>query len=66
MKLPPPPDEPAFTIRAQDLLAPQTLAAYAELARKAGLDAHAQAVEARAVQFLTWQAQNPSRVKRPD
>lgn len=59
-------DEPVFVIRAGDLLAPQALAAYAELARKAGLDEHARGVEARAVQFLRWQSENRDLVRRPD
>lgn len=58
--------EPVFVIRAGDLLAPQALAAYAELARKAGLDEHARGVEARAVQFLRWQSENRDLVRRPD
>lgn len=59
-------DEPVFVIRAQDILAPQILAMYAELARKVGLPDHAQEVEARAVQMMQWQARNAKRVKRPD
>lgn len=59
-------DEPIFTIRAQDILAPQALAAYAALARKLDLHDHAQRVEAIAVDFLAWQAAHAKRVKRPD
>lgn len=58
--------EPVFTIRAQDILAPQALAAYAALARKLDLHEHAQRVEAIAVDFLAWQAANHHQVKRPD
>lgn len=59
-------DEPTFTIRAQDILAPQALAAYAALARKLDLHDHAQRVEAIAVDFLAWQAAHHHQVKRPD
>lgn len=58
--------EPVFVIRAQDILSPQALAAYAALARKLGLDAHAQYAEARAVQMLAWQASHSKLVKPPD
>lgn len=60
------PDEPVFVIRAQDILAPQAIALYAELARKVGLDELAQGVEARAVQVMQWQARNAKLVKSPD
>lgn len=60
------PDEPVFVIRAQDILAPQALAAYAALARKLGLSQHAQEVEARAVQMLAWQSAHAGLVKAPD
>lgn len=59
-------EEPVFTIRAQDILAPQALAAYAALARKLDLHDHAQRVEAIAVDFLAWQAAHHHQVKRPD
>lgn len=60
------PDEPVFVLRAQDILSPQALAMYAELARKVGLPEHAQQVEARAVQFMQWQARHAKLVKSPD
>lgn len=59
-------DEPRFVIRGQDLLAPQAIAAYARLARIAGLDDFAREVEARAVEILQWQATHARLVKRPD
>lgn len=59
-------DEPVFIIRAQDILAPQAVAAYAALARKLGLEHFAQDVEAHAVELMQWQAANASRVKVPD
>lgn len=59
-------EEPVFVIRAQDILSPQALALYADLARKVGLPEHAQEVEARAVQFMQWQARHAKLVKSPD
>lgn len=59
-------EEPVFVIRAQDILSPQALALYADLARKVGLPEHAQEVEARAVQFMQWQARHAKLVKAPD
>jgi hypothetical protein len=66
-------DEPRFTIRAQDALAPlavEAWAAFAELAGKAtGVDhLAAQADEAREIAraMRDWQATNPERVKWPD
>jgi hypothetical protein len=61
-----PDEEPVFTIRAQDILAPQAIAHYAALVRKLGLDDFAHEVEARAVEILEWQAKHPTLVKVPD
>lgn len=59
-------DEPVFVIRGGDVLAVAALAAYARHARLLGLARHAQGVEARAVQFMRWQADNHDRVREPD
>jgi hypothetical protein len=66
-------EEPTFTIRAQDALAPlavEAWAAFAELAAKAtGVGALiGQADEARMIAetMRKWQQHNPDRVKWPD
>jgi hypothetical protein len=58
--------EPRFVLRAQDVLAPQCIAFYAELLRRHGDHEQAIEVETRGIEFLRWQARNRERVKMPD
>lgn len=60
------PDEPWFVVRAQDVIAPQAVAAYAGYLRTIGLDEQADQVEGLGIKFLRWQAENRALVKRPD
>lgn len=66
-------EEPKFTIRAQDALAPlavEAWAAFAEIAARAAGTMHLMemAADAREVarEMREWQAGNPDRVKWPD
>jgi len=49
-----PPEEPVFILRAQDLLAADTLGFYAELLRRSGKEKQGREVMAIAKQFRAW------------
>lgn len=49
-----PPDEPVFVLRAQDLLAAETLGFYAELLRKSGKEKQGREVLAISKAFRDW------------
>lgn len=59
-------DEPVFAIRAQDGLALDIIAAYAEACRAHRLDRQAGQVDLAYAEVANWQAANPLRVKLPD
>jgi hypothetical protein len=60
------PGEPWFAVRAQDVLAPGCLNAYAVALHAQGLVRQAEDVVALAARMRAWQAQNPDLVKVPD
>lgn len=57
---------PEFTIKAKDLLALDTLLAYAELCREHGLDWQAGEVDSAIQEMRDWQRRNWGQMKLPD
>ena len=65
------PDEPTFTLRAQDITAPGTIIEWARMVVQNPKATRAQfdkATEGLAVAFkmLEWQSANPDKIKLPD
>jgi hypothetical protein len=74
------PDEPFFTLRGQDIVAPYAVQAYAALVRSAAaganltsgpesaawLRAHADEADRIAAEMIGWQATHPEYAKLPD
>lgn len=58
--------QPVFTIKAQDLLADDTLRAYYDLCVAADLPGQAAEVLAARTEFRAWQVRNRDRMKLPD
>lgn len=57
---------PVFTIKAQDLLADDTIRAYFDLCVAAGLRSQADEVLAARTEIREWQTRNRDRMKLPD
>lgn len=62
-----PPDEPVIVFRARDILLPELLDDYISLCEFAGSpQRHMDLVAAHQERILTWQDNNPDKVRRPD
>ena len=60
-------DEPVFILRAQDVVALETVRNWIESAEDAGTDeAKLQQAEEHAEAFVAWQEAHPEKVKIPD